>query len=231
VFWKRDQKEKECDGLAMYDTMQDEVLSPASCRRTDLFDWGSSASGITQEIVEGILASQENFVSGPGVTRRRIRQDEEVPDKVYEDMSTERTSPSQPTTTTGHDIPAGPVNPFHIGWEKNTIWTPMTGWISIRGSSSSELTPPPPNDFHDRPGDTAVRPREIVEQVETREKFDAYTNTKDLKVDYSAYDHYIQRALKHKAQTGGTMKKRRDMRGEKDPDRATTTRRPPSDLA
>ena len=94
MFWKRDQKEKECDGLAMYDTMQDEVLSPASCRRTDIFDWGSSASGITQEIVEGIPASQENFVSGPGATRRRIKQDEEVPDEFYEDTSTEGTSQS-----------------------------------------------------------------------------------------------------------------------------------------
>jgi hypothetical protein len=49
AFWKRDQKEKEHDGLAMYDTMQDEVLSPASRRKTDLFDWGSSTSGIPQE--------------------------------------------------------------------------------------------------------------------------------------------------------------------------------------
>jgi hypothetical protein len=215
AFWKRDQKEKEHDGLAMYDTMQDEVLSLASLRRTDLFDWGSSAPGITKEIVEGILASQENFVSSPWAPWIRIKQDEEVPDEVYEDTSIERTSPSQPTRTTGHDVLAGLVNPFHIGWEKNKIWTPMTGWISVGRSSSSEPTPPPPNKFHDRLGDTSVKPRGIVEPAETRENFDANNNTKDLKVEYSAYDHYIQRALEHKAQTGGAIKKRQDTRGKK----------------
>jgi hypothetical protein len=107
----------------------------------------------------------------------------------------------------------------------------MTGWISVGRSSSSEPTPPPPNEFHDRLGDISVRPRVIVEPAETRENFDANNNTKYLKVEYSAYDHYIQRALEHKAQTGGAIKKRRDTRGKKDPDRATTTRRPPSDLA
>ena len=213
MFWKRDQKEKECDGLAMYDTMQDEVLSPASCRRTDIFDWGSSASGITQEIVEGIPASQENFVSGPGVTRRRIRRDEEVLDKVYEDMSMERTSPSQPTTTTGHDVPVGPVNPFHIGWEKDKIWTPMTGWINVGGSSSSEPTPPPPNVFCERPGDILVGSGGVVEPAEPEEDFNA--NTKDLKVEYSAYDHYIKQALEDKAQIGGTIKKRQETRSKK----------------
>jgi hypothetical protein len=76
-----------------------------------------------------------------------------------------------------------------------------------------------------------VRPRVIVEPVETRENFDANNNTKYLKVEYSAYDHYIQRALEHKAQTGGAIKKRRDTRGKRGPDKATTTRRPPSDLA
>ena len=38
AFWKRDREEKEHDESAMDDTLQDEVLSPASCRQTDLFD-------------------------------------------------------------------------------------------------------------------------------------------------------------------------------------------------
>jgi hypothetical protein len=121
------------------------------------------------------------------------------------------------------------MNPFHIGWEKNKIWTPMTGWISVGRSSSSE--PTPPNNFRDRPGDISVRPRGIVEPAETRENFDANNNTKDLKVEYSAYDHYIQRALEHKAQTGGAIKKRHDTRSKKGPDKATTMRRPLSNLA
>jgi hypothetical protein len=74
--------------------MQDKVLSPASRRRTDLFDWSSSASDIPQEIVKGIPASQENFVRSLGAARRRIKHDEEVPDKVYGDTSTEETSPT-----------------------------------------------------------------------------------------------------------------------------------------
>jgi hypothetical protein len=229
AFWKRDRREH--DGLAMCDTMQDEVLSPASRRRTDLFDWSSSASDIPQEIVEGIPASQEDFVRSLGATRRRIKHDEEVPDEVYGDTSTEETSPSQPTMTTGRDVPAGPVNPFHIGWEKNKIWTPMTGWINVGGSSSSEPTSPPPNNFRDRPGDISVGPRGIVEPAETEGNFNANTNIKDLKVEYSAYDHYIQQALEHKAQTEGAIKKRRETRGKRGPDKATTTRRPPRELA
>ena len=64
--------------------------------------------------------------------------------------------------------------------------------------------------------------QDIVRLTEAGQIFDA---TGDLKV--SAYDHYIQRALRHK----GTMKKQPDMRGGKNPDRTTATRRLPSDLA
>jgi hypothetical protein len=101
----------------------------------------------------------------------------------------------------------------------------MTGWINVGRPYSSEPTsPPPPNDFHDHRGDTLVRPQDVVEPAEAKEIFDA---TGDLKVEYSAYDHYIQRALKHK----DTMKKQQDTRGGEDPDRATATRRLLSDLA
>jgi hypothetical protein len=61
----------------------------------------------------------------------------------------------------------------------------------------------------------------VVRPTEAGQIFDA---TGDLKV--SAYDHYIQRALRHK----DTVKKRQDKRGGKDPDRATATRRLPSDI-
>ena len=55
AFWKRDREEKEHDESAMDDTLQDEVLSPASCRQTDLFDWGSPTPGVTQDIIAATL--------------------------------------------------------------------------------------------------------------------------------------------------------------------------------
>ena len=62
----------------------------------------------------------------------------------------ERTSPSQPITTVAHGVPEGSINPFHIGWEKNKIWTPITGWISVgRPHSSGPASQPPPDNFHD----------------------------------------------------------------------------------
>jgi hypothetical protein len=170
-------------------------------------------SDIPQEIVESIPASQEGSSRSLRVVRQRIKHDEEVLDKVYGDTSTEETSQSQLTTTISHGVPAGPVNPFHIGWEKDKIWTPMTGWINVGGSSSSEPTPPPPNVFCERPGDILVGSGGVVEPAEPEEDFNA--NTKDLKVEYSAYDHYIKQALQDKAQIGGTIKKRQETQSKK----------------
>jgi hypothetical protein len=109
----------------------DDVLSPASHRQTDLFDWGSPTSGVVLDIIVGTPTPQTNSISGPGATRRRVNRDGEVPDGAYEYTNAERTSPSQPITTAAHGVPEGLINPFHIGWEKNKIWTPITGWIGV----------------------------------------------------------------------------------------------------
>ena len=51
-----------------------------------------------------------------------IKRNERVPDEVYGDESTEETSPSQLITTIDH--------------VDERIWTPLTGWVNVGGSSS-----------------------------------------------------------------------------------------------
>ena len=161
TFWRRDRERKENDELAMCDTLQDDILSPASHRQTDLFDWGSPTSGVVRDIVADTQTPQMSFVSGPGTTRRRIDRDREVPDEAYEYANAERTSPSQPITAVAHGVPEGSINPFHIGWEKNKIWTPITGWISVgRPHSSGPSSQPPPDDLHDHRHDRPLTDEE-----------------------------------------------------------------------
>ena len=130
---------------AICDMIKGEVLSPAVRRRTDSFNWSSSTSDLPQELVESTPASQEGFIRSLGVVRKGIKRDKEVPDEVYGGESTEETSPSQLTTTIDHDVPAGLMSPFHLGWKKDRIWTPLTGWINV-GGSSSELNKGAPPD-------------------------------------------------------------------------------------
>ena len=197
------------------DAMQGEVLSPASRRKTKLFDWSPPAPSIQQEIGDyfrRIETTRRGSRHGRGKAIETALG-RGVSDEARGDTCTGETEPSKPTITTGHDVPAGPVNfaPFRVGWEKYIIWTPIAGWITSE-SSSSEPTPPPTIDFRDHPKEISVGPQGMVGPAETGETFNDNTNIEDPKVVYSAYDCYIQRTLKRKSQAGGATKKRKNVR-------------------